>query len=272
MMLRVAIPCSVVLALASITLTGCGGSGRGGAPGPSPAPSPSGPCPWQMERFENFGPMVAGLHPAYSDENRTATCTFDSADSCAAKGALLPLEPGDYPDPGSTAKCNGTYSYEVKVLKCGNKSSATTPGWNNQVGFHSTDLATFMGDNFGVNLWSEKRSCNDFGWSCGCQGTPPGGQFGEVTGNLTLKVSLNTTEWPYYRVQFLAPEGATAPIGGDTYAPMKPYEARIPIGGNPQDIVTVIPTFCFGPGAIFTIVPETSLVEGGFSRGEQVVV
>merc|ERR1719343_1345893 len=121
---------------------------------------------------------VGGQRPSFSDENRTVTC--GASDPCTAGGSLLPLVPGDYPDLAQNAKCNGTYIYEVRVLECGNKSSATTPGWNNQVGFHSTDLATMMGDNFGFDLWNEGRSCNDFGWSCGCTGRLPGGELGPV--------------------------------------------------------------------------------------------
>lgn len=161
------------------------------------------------------------------------------------------------------------------MLKCGDKSSATTPGWNNQVGFHSTDMATMMGDNFGVHLWNEERSCNDVGWSCGCTGKLPGGELGPVTGNITLKVSLNTTEWPYYRVRFLAPEGATAPKGGDTDAQCDPHEVRMPL--DKSAIAQVQPTFMLGPGAVFALPAGPPLGgvhgdAGGAPAGDQIVM
>jgi len=202
------------------------------------------------------------------------TCSSES-DTCSAGGSLLPLVPGDNPDVARNAKCNGTYMYEVRVSKCGSKSSSTTPGWNNQVGFHSTDMATMMGDNFGVDLWNEGGSCNDGGWRCGCTGKLPGGELGPVTGNITLKVSLNTTEWPYFQVQFLAPEGATAPKAGDTDAPYDPHETRMAL--DKATMAKVRPTFMLGPGAVFTLTPGSNLEDahdelGGALAGERIVV
>mmetsp|Transcript_144697 Transcript_144697/g.360677 ORF Transcript_144697/g.360677 Transcript_144697/m.360677 type:complete len:250 (+) Transcript_144697:56-805(+) len=242
--------CLALLVATALLLSGCDSKGSGGGPTQ---------CTWKLGQFK-AAPGVMAQAPVFSSDGRVATC--DSSEPCAAEGNPTPLKPGDYPHLTDQAHCNGTYSYTLKVKECGTWYKATTSGWNNQAGWH-TDNPEYFADDLGVGLWAgDKQSCAEVGWRCGCVGSLNGGPEKEVTGDLTLEVTMDTSKWPIYTVRFVPPAGATG-IG--------PYDARNTIDHG-RFFASFHPTFMLGPGAVFSLTGATSSADGEeLLRGDYVV-
>jgi len=235
--------CASVVALCAFILAGCGGNGGsdGGAA-----------CDWKLTQFEKASRYIAAQTPTFSNDGKTVTCG-NSSDPCAASGLEVPLQPGS-PKPEEGAQCQGTYYFTLKVLECGKKFQASTPGLNNQVGWHTDSLETAGGDNFGVGLWVGKmqsKSCAEAGWMCGCFGALEGHIITEVTGGLTLQVTVDTTKWPRYQVRFLAPPGATGSKGTQQEAPVEPVVRKADL--DQPSVSSFHPSFLLGPGAVFSL-------------------
>lgn len=248
------------LAASALLLSGCGGAGdpaAGGGDNGGGGKSPSG-CDWKVGKFEKIPKEVfAAEFPDISEDGTIATCSSNE-DACGAKASLTPLKPGAHPHEKDQAQCTGKYSYTLQVERCGAEAHSGTLNQDSHVGWHTKNGA-YKFSGVGVNLWTttmESSSCAEVGWGCGCSGTLKGESVPrQVTGNLTLEVTMDTAEWPWYEVRFLPPEGATAPKGTQLHAPVQPKVWKDTIDEKVVD--QFHPTFLLGPGAIFKLTAAT---------------
>jgi len=244
--------CVAVACLFSATIiSGCGGGASGGD-------SDSGTCSWNLNGFKKSGNAWGGARASISGDGQEVTCPADG-DACIVFGDVIPwTNPWKEVCEGKPCgeeKCPGTYTYTIHITDCGSQSEGSTPGWDDRVGFVAgSSVQTY---DLGSNLWVDGNSCYDSGWTCGCMGTLGDGTEAIVTGDITLKVTVNTATWKI-SIEKDPPAGAKAkhsdsPTSRPEDQPVKAHTMIADLAPVESEADEIRPSFLLNAGATFVI-------------------